>query len=111
MPYNPAKLNFISQDNIDKVVYNNRDTPLSYAVVTGGSSTQTVPNSYGQKAKITLAWSVDGTNYYPAQAYTTAAAPYTANGWCDASTVYIYMENFSGSTQTFRIVYALDTLS
>lgn len=112
MVYDPSKLNFFSLDNIDKVVYENIDTPLSYVVAGGGTTvTQTVPNEFGDKAKITLAWSVDGTNYYPAQAYTASSAPFTANGWCDATSVYIYMENFSAGAVTFRIIYTLDTLS
>lgn len=112
MAYDPSKINYYSGDNIDKVVYENKDSPLNYNVAGGGTTTtQTVTNQYGAKAKVTLAWSIDGTNYYPAQAYTTSAAPYTANGWCDATTVYIYMENFSGAAVDFRIIYALDTLS
>jgi len=97
---------------IDKIVKeDNVATPLSYVVAGGGTTTtQSITNTYGIAGFVTLAWSIDGTNYYPAQAYTDALAPYTANGWCDASDIYIYMENFSAGSVTFDIILTLDTL-
>jgi len=111
MPSQVNKINYSSEYTIDKIVYENKDSPLTYSVADSTTPTQTVTNPLGAKCFVTLAWSVDGSNYYPAQAIVSPSNPYTANGWADATTVYIYMENFSGSTQTFYIKYALDTIS
>lgn len=112
MPFQPNNLNYTAAYAIDKVVYDDPvETPLVYNVAGGGTQvTETIPNPYEQVCFITLSWSVDGINYYPAQAYTAATAPYTANGWVDATTVYIFMENFSGSAVDFSIKFALDTI-
>lgn len=113
MALQPNNLNYTSALVIDKVVYDDTVTaPLSYTVAGGGTTTtQTVTNPYGKVCFITLSWSVDGTNYYPAQAYTTSNALYTANGWVDATSVYIYMENYAVGSVTFSIKYALDTIT
>lgn len=95
----------------DKIVY---ESPvLTYSVAATTATTQTVTNPYGQKAFITLAWSIDGTNYYPMQATVSSnyVTQYTANGSCSASTVYIYMENNTGSTLTFYIKFVLDSIT
>lgn len=107
------KLNYISSNVIDKIVIEDAvTTPLEYIVAGGGTTTtQTVTNTYGTAGFVTLSWSIDGVNYYPAQAYTDATAPYTANGWCDAASIYIYMENYSGAGVTFRIKFTLDTVN
>lgn len=114
MPSNANDTNFDSNYLVDKVVYENKDTPLTYSVGATTNVTQTVTNSYGAACFITMAWSIDGTNYYsadaviPAAAYTTAQ---TANAWVDATTVYIYLENNSAGAVTFSVIYALDTIT
>ena len=96
-----------SDNNTDKVVH---EDSTSYSVGTGATSTQSIDNPYGAKCFITLEWSVDNLNFYPSQAVVDPSNPYTTNGWVDSSSVYFYMENYSGSTQTFYIRYALDTI-
>lgn len=107
-----SKLNYTSQYPIDKVVVDDQvATPLTYTGIPDlTQTTQTVPNTFGQKCFVTLSWSVNGTDYYPAQAYTAANAPYTANGWTDSALVYIFLENFSGGTVDFWIKFTLDTI-
>lgn len=107
------KLNYISSNVIDKIVMEDTiTTPLEYVVSGGGTTTtQTVTNTYGIAGFVTLSWSVDGINYYPAQAYTVASNVFTANGWCDATSIFIYMENFTAGSLTFRIKFTLDTVS
>lgn len=93
----------------DKILY---EGTLQYSLAGGGTTTtQELPNPTGIKCFITLAWSVDGSNYYPMQAYTDASAPYTANAWVSASTIYLYMENYSAGTVTFYLKYALDSIT
>lgn len=105
------KINYLSDDIIDKVFSENTSDPISYGgIANGGTTVKTLLNPLGQKCFGTLAWSVDGTNYYPMQAYTSASAPYTANISVNNSTIFFYLENFSGSTQNFWIIYALDTI-
>lgn len=111
MTYQPDKLNYYSGDGIDKVVAENIDTPLTYSVPDLTTQNQTLTNPYGIKCFITMSFSVDGTNYYPAQSVLTDLNPTTANAWVDATSIYLVMENFSGSTKTFYIKYALDTIT
>lgn len=106
-----TKLQFSSNYVADKIVY---ESPvLTYSVGATTVITKTVDNSYGIKAFITLAWSVDGTNYYPMQSTVSSnyVTQYTANGWCSASTVYIYLENNTAGTLTFYIKYVLDSIT
>lgn len=106
---NANKVRFTSLFPTDKIVY---EGTFSRSVAGGGTEvTSEITNPYGIKAFITLAWSIDGTNYYPAQAYTSPTAPYTANGWVDANKIYIYMENYSGGTVTFYVKFALDSIT
>lgn len=106
---NANKVRFASIFPPDKIVL--EDT-YSQSLAGGGTTTTvTIPHNYGQKCFITLRWSVDGTNYYSAQAYTDASAPYTANGWCNDTNVYIYLENYSAGTVTFYIDYKLDSIT
>lgn len=93
----------------DKIIY---EGTFNQSIAGGGTqSTYTVANPYGKKCFITLSWSIDNVNFYPAQAYTDGTAPYTANGWVDASNVYIYLENFSAGTVTIYVKYILDTIT
>jgi len=109
-----SKLFLNSEFPIDKVVYE-VTTPLSYSVGAGATSTQTISNPHGKKAFVTQSWSIDGTNYYPMGAIITNPAVfytilYTSMAWCDASNIYIYMENNSASGATFYIKLALDNI-
>lgn len=105
---NINKVKFTSIFPSDKIVY---ESTFSKSQSASSSTTTSITNPYGQTAFITLSWSVDDTNYYPMQAYSTILAPYTANGWVDSSTIYIYTENNSGGTVTFYIKYALDSIT
>lgn len=106
-----TKLQFSSNHVPDKIVY---ESPvLTYSVGATTVVTKTVTNSYGSKAFITLAWSLDGSNYYPMQSTVSInyVTQYTANGWCSDSTVYIYLENNTAGTLTFYIKYVLDSIT
>lgn len=104
---NKVKYNTVFQ--ADKIVY---EGTYSQSIAGGGTTTTVIlSNPYRAKCFITLAWSIDNTNFYPAQAYTAASAPYTANGWVDADNVYIYLENFSASTVIIYVKYALDVIT
>lgn len=93
----------------DKIVY---EGTYSQSIAGGGTTaTITLDNPYDAKCFITLSWSIDNTNFYPAQAVVSPSNPYTANGWVDATSVYIYMENFSGSTVTIYTKFALDVIT
>ncbi len=106
MPSNLAY--FTGKYKTDKVVY---ESPvLEYSVGGGATNTATIANPYGKKAFITLAFSTNGSDYYPAQAYVTMTNTYTANGWVDANNVYIYCENNSGGTINFYVKYVLDAI-
>ena len=111
MTLDTTKIAFTSEYISDKVVY---ESPvLTYSQGASSFSTQTVANPYGVKALTTLAWSVDGTNYYPANATISVnyVTQYTANGSCSASNVHIYLENNTGGAITFYIKFALDTIT
>lgn len=99
---------FASQFPIDKIAYESE--VLSYTQGASSGTTRTLTNEYGRKCFISLIWSTDQTNWYPAQAYVTLTNTYTVNGWVDASTVYIRTENNSGSSITFYVKYVLDTI-
>jgi hypothetical protein len=104
-----TKLSFSSDKQIDKVVY--ESSVITYSVPAASSRTESLTNPYGSKCFITLAWSTDGTSYYPAQAYTAVTDTYTVNGWVDQNSVYVYLENNSASPLTMYIKYALDTIT
>jgi hypothetical protein len=101
-------LSITSDNNTDKIVYESDIS--SRTIATSTSTTRTHDNPYGKACFVTLAWSVDNTNFYPSQAILSASNPYTANAWADASTVYVYLENFSGGNATFYYKYVLDTV-
>lgn len=105
---NYNQIAFATAFPIDKVVY---ESPvLSYTQGASSSSTRTVANSYGKKCFITLAWSLNQVDWYPAQAFTTLTNVQTVNGWVDASNVYIHTRNNAGSSVTFYVKYVLDTI-
>lgn len=104
---NINKVRFCSLFPTDKIVY--EDT-YSQSLATGSSVTVPIVNPYGRKCFITLAWSVDNVNFYPAEGYTAVSQPYTANAWVSDSTIYIYLTNSSGGTVTFYTRFALDSI-
>lgn len=101
------KLAFFSNYAIDKIVVSDS---VSETIAATTATIKQYPNTYGKKAFITIAWSVDNTNFYPPQAYTDLTLLYTVNGWCDANYVYIYYENNTGGNVTFTVNYVLDTI-
>lgn len=105
---NANKVRFTSLFPSDKIAY---EGTFSSSQGAASSSTYSLPNPYGQAAFITLAWSIDDTNYYPMQAYSTILAPYTANAWVDSTTIYIYLENNSGGAVTIYTKFALDSIT
>jgi len=104
---NISKTKFVSLFPSDKIAL---DDTISYEVPDATEITPTIPNPTGKKGFITLAWSVDGTNYYPAQAYTAATNPYAVNGWVSESQIGFILQNFSGGAKTFRLRYVVDNI-
>lgn len=106
-----SKLNFVSNYPVDKVVAENKALPLIYTVAAYTEVTNSIPNPYGKKCFTTMSWSLDGSNYYPAQAKLSNAFMPSANAWADATNVYFYLDNSGMATSsTFYIIYALDTI-
>ena len=102
------KVAFASIWPIDKVVY---ESPvLTYVQGSSSSSTRTVANPYGKKCFISLVWSLNQVNWYPAQSFTTLTSVQTVNGWVDDTSVYIHTRNGAGSSVTFDVKFVLDTI-
>lgn len=102
------KLEFATLFPIDKIVY---ESPvLTYTQGASSETTRTVVNPYAKKCFITLVWSTNQIDYYPAQAYTTITNTYSANGWVDSTSVYIHTQNNTGSSITYYIKFVLDTI-
>lgn len=99
-----------SDRNHDKIVH---ESTTQYSQGASSSSTQSITNPYGAKCFITMAWSTNNVDFYPAQARVQPllANIVTANAWTDASNIYFYLENNTGSTVTFYLRYALDTIT
>mgnify|MGYP000930807036 CR=1 FL=1 len=104
---NISKVKFTSIFPSDKIAV---DSTISYSVATSTEITPTVPNPTGKKGFLTISWTVDGTNYYPAQAYTAATNPYAINGWVSTTDIGFIIQNFSGSTKTFTLRYVVDNI-
>lgn len=96
-----------SKHPLDKILY---EDSKQYTVAAGTTEVKTEPHSAGAKCLPTFRWSVDNSNFYPADAYTEAAAPYTAKATCDKTNVYIWLENSTGSPVTFYVQYTLDSI-
>lgn len=104
-----TKISFSSDKPIDKILYESE--VLQYTVGGGATTTETVPHGLGEQVFVTMAWSVNNTDFYPAQAVVDASNPYLANAWADSSDVYIYLDNAgSGGSTTFYIKYVLDSI-
>lgn len=104
---NISKTKFTSIFPSDKIAI---DNTISYSVPDASEITPTIPNPTGKKSFITVSWTVDGTNYYPAQAYTAATNPYAVNCWVSTTGIGFIIQNFSGSTKTFTLRYVLDNI-
>lgn len=102
-------INFSTKFPIDKI---GAEGEISYSQAsTGADSTRTIPNPLGYKCLPTIAWSIDGINFYPADAKLNPLNPYTLNVKVSATTITFYLYNNSGGTVTFTIKYALDTIT
>lgn len=104
---NINKVRFCTLFPADKIAV--EDT-ISYSVPDATGVTKTIPNPTGKKGFITISWSVDGTNFYPAQAYINASNPYVVNGYVTTSEIAFILQNFSGATATFILNYAVDNI-
>ncbi len=96
-----------SKHPLDKILHENTK---QYTVAATTTETKTEPHDAGAPCLPTSRWSVDNVNFYPADAYTEAAAPYTAKVTCDETNAYIWMENNTGSPVTFYVQYTLDSI-
>lgn len=106
---NIDKTRYVSIFPSDKILYEGSAT---YSVAsTGIDVEETVPNPLGVRCFPTMAWSIDNTNFYPPDAAISPTNPYSANIAVSDSTLYFYFYNNSGSTQTFYIRYALDSIT
>lgn len=104
---NVSKTKFVSLFPSDKIAL---DNTISYTVADSTEITPTIPNPTGKKCFLTLSWTVDGTNYYPAQAYTASTNPHAINGWVSTSQIGFIIQNFSGGTKTYTLRYVLDNI-
>jgi hypothetical protein len=102
--------NFASLFPPDKIAL---EGEVQYSKPTGAGTgtTETISNPLGYACFITIAWSIDGTNYYGSEQYPTGTSLYSVNGSVSDSTISFYIRNQTGSTQTFYIKYALDTIT
>lgn len=104
---NISKTKFNSVFPSDKIAL---DDTISYTVADSTEITPTIPNPTGKKCFITISWTIDGTNYYPAQAFTSAGNPHAINGWVSTSQIGFIIQNFSGATRTYTLRYVLDNI-
>lgn len=122
-------LSFVTNGSLDKVVgsFDILSASRTVAATTdsGGfpvpkSDTHTVPNPYGQKAQITMIWSIDGVNYYPQKPfiYTPGPAPFpnglvgaTMGAMVDDTTIYFYSVHYIiANPVDFTMFYVLDLI-
>jgi hypothetical protein len=106
---NYNKVLFASLFPVDKVAY---EGEVQYSKATGGGSgtTETIANPLGYACFITIAWSIDNINFYGSEQYPTTTGLYSVNASVDSTNIRFFIRNQSGSTQTFYIRYALDTI-
>lgn len=104
---NVSKTKFTSVFPSDKIAV---DDTISYSVPDATEITPTIPNPTGKKGFITISWTIDGANYYPAQAYTGPTNPYAVNGWVSSSDIGFILQNFSGGAATFTLRYVVDNI-
>lgn len=96
-----------SKHPLDKILH---EDSKQYVVAAGTTEMKTEGHPAGVPCLPTLRWSIDGVNFYPADAYTEAAAPYTAKATCNETNVFLWMENNTGSPLTFYLEYTLDSI-
>lgn len=105
---NINKAKYVSVFPTDKIA---AEGTISYSVPDSTGVTNTIPNPTGKKGFLTLSWSVDGTNYYPAQAFINANNPYAVNGYVTTANIAFILQNFSGTgTKTFYLKYTVDNI-
>lgn len=105
---NINKTKYISLFPTDKIA---TEGTINYDVADSTGVTNTIPNPTGKKGFLTLSWSVDGTNYYPAQSYINSSNPYAVNGYVTDSQIAFILQNFSGTgTKTFYLRYTVDNI-
>lgn len=126
---NQDKVRYTTYFNADKVaVYSTKDS--SSGIGAGGSLSVTagvppnnsvvyasIPNPYGRKGLMTMSWSLDNVNYYPANVpifyYNATFASYLwqALGFmgCSDSLIYICCTTAFGSAQTMYVQFAMDS--
>lgn len=118
-------LAFMTAGSADKVIGSfdllSASRSVGAATNSGGiyipkSDTYTIPNPAGQKATITMIWSIDGTNWYPQKPWIYQPGnpvPSGVNGatmgaMVDDSTIYFYSVHYLGSTVNYQMKYVLD---
>lgn len=105
---NINKAKYVSLFPSDKIAI---EGTINYTVADSTGVTNSIPNPTGKKGFLTLSWSVDGTNYYPAQAFINANNPYAVNGYITTANISFILQNFSGTgSKTFSLRYAVDNI-
>lgn len=105
---NINKAKYVSIFPTDKIAV---EGTISYSVADSTGVTKTIPNPTGKKGFLTLSWSVDGTNFYPAQAFINSNNPYAVNGYVTVDNIAFILQNFSGTgTKTFQLKYVVDNI-
>ena len=111
---------------LDKILYEEL-TPITHVV--GGATPSggiylpktdilTIDNPIGKKAFITMKWSIDGINYYPQKPFIyqpgnpVPAGKVGATVGCgiDDDHINFYFVHYLAASQTFRIIYVLDSI-
>lgn len=118
---------FMSKYPMDKILYE-QNTPITHSVsaaVDGGggfympkTDIKTIANPIGKKAFITMKWSIDGVNYYPAKPILynpgnpIPAGKVGATVGCSISATEIkfYFTHYIPSTVNFSMKYVLDSI-
>lgn len=114
-------MSFMSLYPIDKVLFEQVETPLTHSVgAYGGSFPKTdiltIPNPAGKKCFMSMVWSIDGVNYYNAKQflYNPSSNPSKQKatvGWAlDDDYIYFYFTHYITATVNFSIKYVLDNI-
>lgn len=120
--YDPAKIYFITESTIDKILY---ESPIITQVVALGDPDTpttinfTVPHTIGTPVIVNGMFSIDAVNYYPCALRVGGAYSPTfmesqfvfCDMFADGSNVTIYISNGFETQQTVSLYYVLESLS
>jgi len=120
-------MSFMSQFPIDKVLYEQVETPISHTVAAATFSDGiylpktdilTIVNPVGKKCFINMVWSIDGVNYYiqkpilynPGNPVPVGKVGATVGCSISDTEIKFYFTHYLGVSVNFRIKYVLDNI-